>query len=371
MSDPPHLLDKRARIHNLVDEFFEQVQTADQQNRATLIKKTLSADALFQSPISLLPGDEMEERHDHAKAIQKRVRSVDKRFSLTALDVAVILNVPLSQLRPNGNLSALPRIFYCYGERLKIWEYSRVIVNFARYTNRQFKNDSAKISTQASSKKSASVSSKKGSNKRPYTEDEKDDDYKPDDLGCALATIKAVRERDGYACVFTRTSNPEVAHIIPASWNVTSVQIKKTTRLMVAIETLMAEKNKADVRTFRDNGYPAPQLLSQDGIVAALNAINGVPLISGRVIRLRLPTEDVPKLQTVLDLQWACVNIATMAGSAGWPEFLPDPDDEEGDTAPMPVRQWVLEQSALAMQPPGPLPLQSTTNRPPRSSSPN
>ncbi|KAH7164679.1 hypothetical protein DER46DRAFT_661807 [Fusarium sp. MPI-SDFR-AT-0072] len=246
MSDPPHLLDKRARIHNLVDEFFEQVQTADQQNRATLIKKTLSADALFQSPISLLPGDEMEERHDHAKAIQKRVRSVDKRFSLTALDVAVILNVPLSQLRPNGNLSALPRIFYCYGERLKIWEYSRVIVNFARYTNRQFKNDSAKISTQASSKKSASVSSKKGSNKRPYTEDEKDDDYKPDDLGCALATIKAVRERDGYACVFTRTSNPEVAHIIPASWNVTSVQIKKTTRLMVAIETLMAEKNKAD-----------------------------------------------------------------------------------------------------------------------------
>lgn len=106
MSDPPHLLDKRARIHNLVDEFFEQVQTADQQNRATLIKKTLSADALFQSPISLLPGDEMEERHDHAKAIQKRVRSVDKRFSLTALDVAVILNVPLSQLRPNGNLSA-------------------------------------------------------------------------------------------------------------------------------------------------------------------------------------------------------------------------------------------------------------------------
>ncbi|KAH7164680.1 hypothetical protein DER46DRAFT_661808 [Fusarium sp. MPI-SDFR-AT-0072] len=100
----------------------------------------------------------------------------------------------------------------------------------------------------------------------------------------------------------------------------------------------------ATVRTFRDNGYPAPQLLSQDGIVAALNAINGVPLISGRVIRLRLPTEDVPKLQTVLDLQWACVNIATMAGSAGWPEFLPDPDDEEGDTAPMPVRQWVLEQ---------------------------
>ncbi|KAI7761875.1 hypothetical protein LZL87_004182 [Fusarium oxysporum] len=462
MSDPPRPLDKRAHIHNLVDEFFEQVQTADQQIRATMIKKTLSADALFQSPTSILPDNEIKERYDHAKAIQKRVRLVNKCFSLTALDVAVILTVPLSQLRPNGNLSATTQDSFLLQKTLEeLGILSRRY--FTKYTNTQFRKASAKTSTQDLSKKSASVSSKKGSNKRPYAEDEKDDDYKPDDPGRASATIKAVRVRDGYACVFLRTSNPEVAHILPASWNGNSIQIQKTTRLLFAIETFMVEKSEAEdwlgmkhhllladpenpgssdhpwnaiclnhqlhfwfdkkliglkflgsqsindnppisevnvqfhwmmhdtrkrtrdmhvgaendsfmdmvttVRTFQDNGYPAPQLLSQDGVVAALNAINGIPLISGRVIKLRLPTEDVPKLQTVLDLQWACVNIATMAGSAGWPEFPPDSDDEEEDTVPMPVRQWVLEQSALAMQQPGPLPLKSTTNRPHRSSS--
>jgi hypothetical protein len=95
-----------ARIHKLVDEFFEQMQTADQQNRATLIKKTLSAEALFQSPVSPMPEDEIRERHEHAEAIQKRLRLLNKGFSLTALDVAVILTVPISQLRRNGNLSA-------------------------------------------------------------------------------------------------------------------------------------------------------------------------------------------------------------------------------------------------------------------------
>jgi hypothetical protein len=124
------------------------------------------------------------------------------------------------------------------------------------------------------------------------------------------------------------------------------------------------------VRAFQDKGYPAPQLPSQDGMVGAFNVVNGIPLISGRVIKLEIPTEDVPKLQTVLDLQWACVNITAMAGSAGWPDYCLDYDDEEGDPMPA-VQRWALEQSALALQQAGPLPLQTTTNRPPRSSSPS
>lgn len=91
------------------------------------------------------------------------------------------------------------------------------------------------------------VTSKKGSKKRPYTEDEKDDDYKPDEPNRARETKKAVLVRDGNACVFLRTSNPEVAHIIPASWNRDAGQIQKTLSLMPAIETMMAEKREADV----------------------------------------------------------------------------------------------------------------------------
>ncbi|KAF5697340.1 hypothetical protein FGLOB1_12835 [Fusarium globosum] len=453
MSDPPHLR-QQARIQNLVNDFFEQEQTTDQQNRATWIKKTLSANALFQSPVSILPEDELRERHEHAEAIQKRIRLVNDDFSLNALDVAVILTVPLSQLRRNGNLSATTQDIALLQQGLRqLGTLARHY--FTNYTNAQFKKDSAKSSTQA-------LSSKKGGSKRSHTGVEKDEDYKPDNANRSTATKKAVRKRDGNACVFLRTSNPEVAHILPDSWNDTGIQIEKTKGLMPAIATLMAEKSQADawlvtnqrlladpgnpgssdkpwnaiclnhqlhfwfdnklvglkflgsqsindnppisevdvqfhwmmhdirkrtrdmhvgeendsfmdmattVRTFQDNGYPAPQLPSQDGIVGAFNAINGIPLISGRVIKLELPTEDVPKLQMALDLQWACVNIATMAGSAGWPEYTRDSDDEEED--PMPVRQWVLEQSALSLQQAGPLPLQSTTNRPPRSSSPS
>ncbi|KAF4500001.1 hypothetical protein FAGAP_3804 [Fusarium agapanthi] len=459
MDDPPHLR-QRERIRNLVNDFFEQEQTADQQKRATWIKKTLSANALFRNPVSLLPLDEITERHEHAKAIQKKLQSGDKKFYLTALDVAVILTVPLSQLRPNGNLSATTQSRVFLREMLKsLGILSRHY--FTHYTHEEFKKHSAKTSTKASSKKSASVSGKKGSKKRPYTEDEKDGDYKPDEPDRARETKQAVLDRDGKACVFLRTSDPEVAHIIPASWNRDADQIAKTSSLMPAIETLMAEKSEADswsatneplladsenlgssdrpwnaiclnhqlhfwfdhkliglkflgsqpindnpptsevdiqfhwmmrdirkrirnmdigtdhdsfmdmvetVGTFQDNGYLAPQLPSQDGIVGAFNAVDGIPLISGRVIKLRLPSEDVSKLQTVLDIQWACTKIATMAGSAGWPEYMSDYDDDE-KRGSMLAREWVFEQSIL--QQAGPLPLQSTTNRPPRSSSPS
>ncbi|KAF5529055.1 hypothetical protein FMEXI_14387 [Fusarium mexicanum] len=463
MDDTPHLR-QHERIRNLLNGFFEQEQTADHQNRATWIKKTLSANALFQNPISLLPVDEMTERHEHAKAIQKKLNSGKGTFDLIAIDVAIILTVPLSQLRPNGNLSAATQSRVSLRQN---FEHLRDLARhyFTHYTHEEFKKQSAKTSTKASStkassKNSASTSGKKGSKKRPYTEDEKDGDYKPREPNRAKETKRAVLARDGNACVFLRTSNPEVAHIIPASWNREARQVEKTLDFMPAIETLMTEKNDSDswtaaneplladyenlgssdlpwnaiclnhqlhfwfdnrfiglkflgsqpindnpptsevdiqfhwmmrdirkrtrnmhigtendkfmdmvetVRTFRDNGYPASLLPSQDGIVGAFNAIDGIPLISGRVIKLRLPSKDVSKLQTALDIQWACVNIASMAGSAGWPDDTSDFDDDE--RGPMLAREWVLEQSIL--QQAGPLPLQLTTNRPPRSSSPS
>ncbi|QGI59891.1 hypothetical protein CEK27_003862 [Fusarium fujikuroi] len=163
----------------------------------------------------------MAERHEHAESIQKK-------------NVAIILTVPLSQLRPNGNLSATTQSRVALREVLK--DLGKLAHHyFTHYANTQFKKHSAKTSTKASSKKSASASSKKGSKKRPYTEDEKDDDYKLDEPNRARETKKAVLVRDGNACVFLRTSNPEVAHIIPVSWNMDAGQIEKTSSLMPAI----------------------------------------------------------------------------------------------------------------------------------------
>ncbi|KAG4277767.1 hypothetical protein FPRO04_07010 [Fusarium proliferatum] len=241
------------------------------------------------------------------------------------------------------------------------------------------------------------VTRKKGSKKRPYTEDEKDDDYKPDEPNRARETKKAVLVRDGDACIFLRTSNPEVAHIIPASsdfpWNAICLKhqlhfwfenrliglkflgsqsigdnppmsevdiqfhwmmrdIRKRTRKMdIGTENDSFMGMVETVCTFQDNGYPTPQLPSQDGIVGVFNAIDGIPLISGRVIKLRLPSKDVSKLTTAVDIQCACTNIASMAGSAGWPEYTShyDDDDDDDERGSMLAREWVLEQSILQL----------------------
>ncbi|VTT69288.1 unnamed protein product [Fusarium fujikuroi] len=300
----------------------------------------------------------------------------DKKFYLTALDVAIILTVPLSQLRPNGNLSATTQSRVALREVLK--DLGKLAHHyFTHYANTQFKKHSAKTSTKASSKKSASASSKKGSKKRPYTEDEKDDDYKLDEPNRARETKKAVLVRDGNACAFLRTSNPEVAHIIPTMmaekreadlWSATNEPLiadpenlassdfpwnaiclnhqlhfwfenrliglkflgsqsisdnppmsevdirfhwmmrdirKRTRKMDIGAENDSFMGIVETVRTFQDNGYPTPQLPSQDGIVGAFNAIDGIPLISGRVIKLRLPSKDVSKLKTAVDIQWA------------------------------------------------------------------
>ncbi|SPN99153.1 uncharacterized protein DNG_02188 [Cephalotrichum gorgonifer] len=74
--------------------------------------------------------------------------------------------------------------------------------------------------------------------------------------------------------------------------------------------------------------YGTPEILSMGGIVSAADAATGRILQTGRVVELRMPLQDAEDMRAMVDLQWACVQIASMSGAAGQDDFLEDPDDD-------------------------------------------
>ncbi|EPE07153.1 hypothetical protein F503_07804 [Ophiostoma piceae UAMH 11346] len=70
---------------------------------------------------------------------------------------------------------------------------------------------------------------------------------------------------------------------------------------------------------------------SHGGIVAAVDARTGRPLRSGAMFSVPLSVlADAHNMKAMLDLQWACINIACMSAAAGSDDFLAA--DEYDDT---------------------------------------
>lgn len=62
---------------------------------------------------------------------------------------------------------------------------------------------------------------------------------------------------------------------------------------------------------------------SNDGIVAAVDTRTSRPLRSGTMVSVSLSAlTDACNMKAMLDLQWACINIACMSGAAGSDDFL-------------------------------------------------
>ncbi len=57
----------------------------------------------------------------------------------------------------------------------------------------------------------------------------------------------------------------------------------------------------------------------------------GRPLQSGHIFEIDTTVEDAWKMREMINLQWACLQIATMSGAAGDPAFLYDSDDDDED----------------------------------------
>ncbi|KAJ4325461.1 hypothetical protein N0V84_003513 [Fusarium piperis] len=72
-----------------------------------MLKKSLKANPPFEEPKTLLPVEEAEIRRDFAIKLEAEIRTnpLLAHFRLNAVQVATILSVPISTLRPGGYLS--------------------------------------------------------------------------------------------------------------------------------------------------------------------------------------------------------------------------------------------------------------------------
>ncbi len=68
-----------------------------------------------------------------------------------------------------------------------------------------------------------------------------------------------------------------------------------------------------------------------DSTVAAFSLVTKRLIGSGHTFDISMEAEDAVKMKSMLDLQWASIQLATMSGAAGSPEFLVDSDDEDDD----------------------------------------
>ena len=74
---------------------------------------------------------------------------------------------------------------------------------------------------------------------------------------------------------------------------------------------------------------------------AAADAVSSRRLKTGRVVEIRMPSTDAQKMQAMIDLQWACLPIASMSGAADWEDFFAADDDDDDAFGARVVAEWM------------------------------
>jgi len=81
-----------------------------------------------------------------------------------------------------------------------------------------------------------------------------------------------------------------------------------------------------------------PGVRERGGIVSAVDAISNRLLHSGHVLQIQMSTDEdmtatekAQNMKAMVDLQWACIQIASMSGAAGSPDFLVEPPSDDED----------------------------------------
>ena len=87
------------------------------------------------------------------------------------------------------------------------------------------------------------------------------------------------------------------------------------------------------------------------GVVSGADASSHLPLLSGHTLNMQMATDDAINMKVMIDLQWACIQIATMSGAAGWPDFWVEEDDHDDE-----IYQGVLKYGFLNYTPKPPNP---------------
>ncbi|KAF5588049.1 hypothetical protein FPANT_6704 [Fusarium pseudoanthophilum] len=91
-----------------------------------------------------------------------------------------------------------------------------------------------------------------------------------------------------------------------------------------------------ELHRFHDHGDPAP---IADYETRLTN--KGATLRSGKLIYIRMETEDANRFKDMIDMQWGCILITVLSGAAGSPQLLANKDSNDR------VMQWVQDQARI------------------------
>ncbi|EEU40443.1 uncharacterized protein NECHADRAFT_76718 [Fusarium vanettenii 77-13-4] len=258
------------RLHRLLDELHER--TPRRELALQMLKKSLKANPPFEEPKTLLPVEEAEIRRDFAIKLEAEIRTnpLLAHFRLNAMQVATILSVPISTLRPGGYLSlrdsggqqnSEETLFQrLEGIRLLVRHFLRPnqgkellnnTLSELFSTPRSLRTPRNKR-TQSPASLPSSKKSKRSSKTRQKCDDP-DAEYLPKEEGRDKDERDKCFERDGKACVLMRTVDPHVCHIIPFSWNNKELNIRKTGLVFGHAEAFLGQDWRRKYQTYLQN----------------------------------------------------------------------------------------------------------------------
>lgn len=99
-------------------------------------------------------------------------------------------------------------------------------------------------------------------------------------------------------------------------------------------------------KTFSENDNQPPEW--SHGTLYKLHD-DGTPLVSGDLFEVRMPMDDAVRFRDMLELQWACMILASLSGSAEALDLSPDPRTEYDSE--LRTLDWVEEQERRSRAP--------------------
>ncbi|RSL91711.1 hypothetical protein CDV31_015398 [Fusarium ambrosium] len=256
--------ERRKRHHRMIDILHDRTDVPEGQLQA--LKELMKADPAYQKPRDLVPLDDISIKTEYALKIQKRIQRYvpgAKDFRLNNVHLAVIWSAPLSTFGDGGTLSAratavdlhkhLEALAPLVKHFLARWSDAAYTKYSASHPGMPGVPQTIHKATRGSTRESSAKALNKISeqfqqlglegSEEDEIEDEEDDiadtTFLFDDKRRNSSAVSACKKRDNNTCVLTGTSDPEVCHIIPFSWNSTQLNIKKTQFVFQASAVLM------------------------------------------------------------------------------------------------------------------------------------
>ncbi|KAH7185191.1 uncharacterized protein B0J16DRAFT_384250 [Fusarium flagelliforme] len=273
---------ERDRVVGIVRSFLDSKVAKDQPELAKCFEKIATANLPWSKPQTSNLSEQKERRLDHASKIQAKIAentafaTKTGRFRLNAAHVATILILPIESLEEGGWLSHETCDDTLLHIRLNLM--SNLMKHYLTKTLEAITMADQSPPTDPPTTDEPAIQSinrslperelrprKSGTSvyredslqdeaepSRPTkaskaTKDNKDSDYKPDAHNRREAEKKKCRARDLWRCIFQRTAEGQVCHILPFTWNNTEKAIQQTTVMSDCFNAFFDKKTRLEL----------------------------------------------------------------------------------------------------------------------------